>query len=159
MGVLKQNSLPFLRKSNPQVRAAITIGDHGNKSRYAFLQALAHDHKSTVPQRERRQERRFVANLQVVVALSEDPSAVVENSKIVDISENGLSFISSRLLATETMVTVEHEDCLLLCEVRNCRIRQYSSRGDEYIAGVVIRQVMRGERRSRDLVDQCGARG
>lgn len=74
---------------------------------------------------------------------------------MVDVSQSGMSFISTRYLAPGTKVRLDFEGCLLMGEVRHCRLREYGAQ-IEFVTGVQIQEVLEGGDKWQQLTQSSG---
>jgi len=105
---------------------------------------------------EKRREPRFRLNQPVSITIQGPTKSHSGVGGIIDISEHGLSFTFLRRLDAGDSLTVQYEGCVVLGEVRNCRVRQFAQER-RYLIGVAVRQVVQGEETWLRLIEQCCA--
>lgn len=71
-------------------------------------------------------------------------------ARVVDVSAEGLRLETDRPLATDAALRIDHDDALLLAEVRYC---EPAGEG-RYVAGVRLRECFRHTEQLRRLLDE-----
>ena len=104
---------------------------------------------------ELRRHARRDADHFIRVSTTKGSERQTETVRMVDISEGGLCFISSRYLVPGTSLGVEFADCRLVAEVRHCRLREYGSRG-QFFTGVQVQEILEGLETWLALTDSGG---
>jgi len=106
---------------------------------------------------DRRQEPRHRANFVAKMMLIGSHEDDYEEVTLIDLSESGLAFTTSRHLELGIQVEVQLDGCHLICEVRNSRYREYSN-APGYVVGVQIMAAPIGALAWRQLTKEyCAA--
>lgn len=105
---------------------------------------------------EKRREPRFKLNQPVSIIIQGPSKSQSGIGGIIDLSEHGLSFTFFRRLDAGDCLTVQYEGCIVLGEVRNCRVRQFAQER-RYLIGVAVTKVVQGEETWKHLIQQCCA--
>jgi len=103
---------------------------------------------------QRRQVRRNAEHA-IRVSVMRGSARQTETVRMVDISEGGLCFISSRYLIPGTSLGIEFGECRIVAEVRHCRLREYGSMG-EFVTGVQVQQILEGVETWLALTESAG---
>jgi hypothetical protein len=90
-----------------------------------------------------RRHVRFPANHEIRVCAFRGDVRETKPARMVDVSEGGICFVSTRYLAPETKVKIDFEKCVLLGEVKSCHMREYGAQV-EFVTGVEITQAIEG---------------
>ena len=90
-----------------------------------------------------RRHVRYPANHAVQVCAFRGSRVETKPGRMVDVSQRGMCFVSTRYLAPETKVKIEFEDCVLMGEVRSCQMREYAAQV-EFVTGVEISEAVEG---------------
>lgn len=104
---------------------------------------------------QRRQTRRNTDHFVRVSTTTKGSARQTETARMVDISEGGLSFISSRYLVPGTSLGIEFGDCRIVAEVRHCRLREYGS-SSQFFTGVQVQEILEGVETWLSLTDSAG---
>src|ERR1700676_4756250 len=105
---------------------------------------------------EKRREPRFRLNQPVSISIQGPSKSQSGVGGIIDLSEHGLSFTFIRRLDAGDFLTVQYEGCVVLGQVRNCRVREFAQER-RYLIGVAVTKVVQGEETWRRLIEQCCA--
>jgi hypothetical protein len=100
---------------------------------------------------EARRHARFTANLPIQASTTRGTLVESETGRMLDASERGLCFVGARYLAPGASLKIEFRDCVLECEVKHCRMREYSSHM-EFVTGVEVLRVAAGAETWKSLM-------
>jgi hypothetical protein len=92
---------------------------------------------------EKRRQVRRNADHVIHVSTTKGSARQTETARMVDISEGGLCFISSRYLVPGTSLGIEFGDCRIVAEVRHCRLREYGAIS-QFFTGVQVQEILEG---------------
>jgi len=92
---------------------------------------------------QQRRHARYPAKHDIRVCAFRGDLRETKSARMVDVSQSGMCFVSTRYLAPETKVKIEFADCLLMGEVKSCQMREYGAQV-EYVTGVEITEALQG---------------